>query len=33
MQGIANLTQDLQRTWIGIQQTQITRMYSFRFLS
>ena len=32
MQGITNLTQDVQRTWVGIERTQITRMCSFWFL-
>ena len=33
MQGITNLTQDVQRTWVGIQRTQITRMCSFWFFA
>ena len=33
MQGITNLTQDIQRTWVGIQRTQITRMCSFWLFS
>ena len=28
---MTNLTQDIQRTWVGIQRTQITRMCGFWF--
>ena len=27
VQGITNLTQDIQRTWVGIQRTQILHTY------
>ena len=33
MQGITNLTQDIQRTWVGIQRTQMTRMCNFWLFS
>ena len=33
MRDITNLTQDIQKTWVGVKRTQITRMCGFWFFS